>query len=42
MAEDINSMLEQVELDMMEKADKFKKELTILIIVLTIFFLFIK
>ncbi len=28
MAEDINSMLEQVELDMMEKADKFKKELT--------------
>ena len=28
MAEDINSMLEQVELDMMEKVDKFKRELT--------------
>ncbi|MFA6434256.1 MAG: ribosome recycling factor [Elusimicrobiales bacterium] len=30
MAEDINSMLEQVELDMMEKVDKFKRELTTL------------
>ena len=28
MAEDINSMLEQTELDMMEKVDKFKRELT--------------
>lgn len=28
MAEDINSLLEQAELDMMEKVDKFKKELT--------------
>jgi ribosome recycling factor len=28
MAEDINSMLEQVELDMMERLDKFKRELS--------------
>ena len=30
MAEDINSMLEQVELDMMEKLEKFKRELSTL------------